>query len=105
MKLVNAFKKLRGSNSSNLSYKPILYLDGANGVGGKKMKMLKNKLGGLLDVSIFNLGGNGGKLNLNVRFVFFFLFKNYILSFDTFFSVVPILLKSSKKHQLEFQLN
>lgn len=66
MKLVNAFKKLRGPNPTNSSYKPLLYLDGANGVGGKKMNVLKKKLDGFLDVSIFNMGGNGGKLNLNV---------------------------------------
>lgn len=43
-----------------------MYLDGANGVGGKKMRHIKKKLDGYLDVEIFNAGGNGGKLNLNV---------------------------------------
>ncbi|GBP55505.1 Phosphoacetylglucosamine mutase [Eumeta japonica] len=39
--------------------------DGANGVGGKKLNIIKKSLDGELDLVIYNIGGNGGKLNLN----------------------------------------
>lgn len=86
---MNAFKKLRGPNPINSSYNPSLYLDGANGVGGKKMNVIKKKLDGFLDVTIFNAGGNGGKLNLNVRSTKYRL--HYTDANRTiFYSAVPI---------------
>ncbi len=60
-KLSSAFKALRGSNFSNGSYQHSLRLDGANGVGALKMKILQQHLGGCLDVTVFNSGD--GKLN------------------------------------------
>ncbi|KOB67808.1 putative phosphoacetylglucosamine mutase, partial [Operophtera brumata] len=47
------------------AYSPSLHVDGANGVGGKKLNIIRKSLDGELDLNLFNLGGNGGKLNLN----------------------------------------
>lgn len=52
---------MRGSNASNGSYQHSLRLDGANGVGALKMKILQQHLENSLEVSIFNNGD--GKLN------------------------------------------
>jgi phosphoacetylglucosamine mutase len=60
-KLASSFKSLRGLQFSRNSYQPTLRLDGANGVGALKMKILQQHLGQCLDVSIFNSGD--GKLN------------------------------------------
>jgi len=60
-KLAIAFKNLRGQAFNQGSYQTTLLLDGANGVGALKMKILQQHLGNSLDVSIFNSGS--GKLN------------------------------------------
>lgn len=60
-KLASSFKSLRGPQFSRNSYQPALRLDGANGVGALKMKILQQHLGQCLEVSVFNSGD--GKLN------------------------------------------
>lgn len=60
-KLATAFKNLRGPAFNQGSYQNTLLLDGANGVGALKMKILQDHLGNSLDTSIFNSGN--GKLN------------------------------------------
>ena len=60
-KLATAFRSLRGSDFDKASYKHSLQLDGANGVGALKMRMLQQYLGECLDVAVFNNGD--GKLN------------------------------------------
>ncbi|XP_041985319.1 phosphoacetylglucosamine mutase [Aricia agestis] len=64
-KIVGAFKNIRQKLSVTGNYNTILYVDGANGVGGKKLNIIKKGLDGELDLVLHNLGGNGGKLNLN----------------------------------------
>ncbi|KAJ0170797.1 hypothetical protein K1T71_013569 [Dendrolimus kikuchii] len=64
-KIVGAFKNLRQKLPVFGEYNTTLYIDGANGVGGKKMNIIKKSLDGELDLNLYNLGGNGGKLNLN----------------------------------------
>lgn len=64
-KIVGAFKNIRQKLPVTGDYNTTLYVDGANGVGGKKLNIIKKSLGGELDLKLFNLGGNGGKLNLN----------------------------------------
>lgn len=60
-KLASAFKALRGESADNGQYQHSLTLDGANGVGALKMKILQEYLGNSLEVSIFSSGD--GKLN------------------------------------------
>ncbi|XP_038219448.1 phosphoacetylglucosamine mutase [Zerene cesonia] len=64
-KIVGAFKNIRQKLPVAGNYNTTLYVDGANGVGGKKLNIIKKTLDGELDLVLFNLGGNGGKLNLN----------------------------------------
>ncbi|OWR45745.1 putative phosphoacetylglucosamine mutase [Danaus plexippus plexippus] len=64
-KIVGSFKRIRQKLSVSGAYNTTLYVDGANGVGGKKLNIIKKTLDGELDLMLFNLGGNGGKLNLN----------------------------------------
>lgn len=68
-KLVTAFKKLRGSTYTNGNYVPKLFYDGANGVGAKKIKNFKERLGDCLSIELFNDAAIGtGKLNHMVIF-------------------------------------
>ena len=60
-KLATAFNNLRGPTFNRGSYQNTLLLDGANGVGALKMKILQQHLGNSLDASIFNSGN--GQLN------------------------------------------
>ncbi|KPJ03163.1 Phosphoacetylglucosamine mutase [Papilio xuthus] len=64
-KIVGAFKNIREKLPVGGEYTTTLYVDGANGVGGKKLNIIKKSLGDELDLVLYNLGGNGGKLNLN----------------------------------------
>ncbi|KPJ19152.1 Phosphoacetylglucosamine mutase [Papilio machaon] len=64
-KIVGAFKNIRQKLPVGGEYTTTLYVDGANGVGGKKLNIIKKSLGDELDLVLYNLGGNGGKLNLN----------------------------------------
>nr|QBG82659.1 N-phosphoacetylglucosamine mutase [Heortia vitessoides] len=64
-KIVGAFKTIRQKLPVFGEYNTTLYVDGANGVGGKKLNIIRKSLDGELDLQLFNLGGNGGKLNLN----------------------------------------
>lgn len=64
-KIVGAFKNIRQKLDVSGDYNTTLYVDGANGVGGKKLNIIKKSLDGELDLVLYNLGGNGGKLNLN----------------------------------------
>ncbi|CAH0401646.1 unnamed protein product [Chilo suppressalis] len=64
-KIVGAFKNIRQKLPVYGEYNTTLYVDGANGVGGKKLNIIKKTLDGELDLHLYNLGGNGGKLNLN----------------------------------------
>ncbi|KAL4708600.1 hypothetical protein ACJJTC_014208 [Scirpophaga incertulas] len=64
-KIVGAFKNIRQKLPVCGNYNTTLYVDGANGVGGKKLNIIRKSLDGELDLHLFNLGGNGGKLNLN----------------------------------------
>ncbi|XP_049880653.1 phosphoacetylglucosamine mutase [Pectinophora gossypiella] len=64
-KIVGAFKRIRQTLPVYGKYSTTLHVDGANGVGGKKLNIIKKTLDGELDLVLFNLGGNGGKLNLN----------------------------------------
>lgn len=59
-------------------YNTTLYVDGANGVGGKKLNIIKKTLDGELDLVLYNLGGNGGKLNLNVSFIFLYYWDSFV---------------------------
>ncbi|CAH0554621.1 unnamed protein product [Brassicogethes aeneus] len=63
-KLCTAFKKLRGDGYSNGKYENTIVYDGANGVGAKKVKFLKEVLGDALKIEMYNdeiIGS--GKLN------------------------------------------
>ncbi|XP_045455505.1 phosphoacetylglucosamine mutase [Melitaea cinxia] len=64
-KIVGAFKNICQKLPVVDKYNTTLYVDGANGVGGKKLNIIKKTLDGELDLVLYNLGGNGGKLNLN----------------------------------------
>nr|QIJ96705.1 n-phosphoacetylglucosamine mutase [Glyphodes pyloalis] len=64
-KIVGAFKKVCQKLPVYGEYNTTLYVDGANGVGGKKLNIIRKSLDGELDLNLYNLGGNGGKLNLN----------------------------------------
>lgn len=64
-KIVGAFKNIRQKLPVFGEYNTTLYIDGANGVGGKKLNIIRKSLDGELDLNLYNLGGNGGKLNLN----------------------------------------
>nr|AJG44540.1 N-phosphoacetylglucosamine mutase [Cnaphalocrocis medinalis] len=64
-KIVGAFKNIRDKLPVYGDYNTTLYVDGANGVGGKKLNIIRKSLDGELDLNLYNLGGNGGKLNLN----------------------------------------
>lgn len=67
-KLITAFKKLRGNTFSNGNYIPKVLYDGANGVGAKKIKVFKERLGDCLSVNMYNDAAIGtGKLNHMVR--------------------------------------
>lgn len=68
-KIVGAFKNICQKLPVVDKYNTTLYVDGANGVGGKKLNIIKKTLDGELDLVLYNLGGNGGKLNLNVSFI------------------------------------
>ena len=76
-KIVGAFKNIRQKLPVHGKYNTTLYVDGANGVGGKKLNIIKKTLDGELDLVLNNLGGNGGKLNLNVSSlhnIYFFIY-------------------------------
>ncbi|KAF7269692.1 phosphoglucomutase 3-like protein nst [Rhynchophorus ferrugineus] len=63
-KLTGAFKKVRGQNFNNGNYTNRVLYDGANGVGAKKVKYLREGLEGSLLVDMYNdeiIGS--GKLN------------------------------------------
>ncbi|XP_050303430.1 phosphoacetylglucosamine mutase [Anthonomus grandis grandis] len=63
-KLTNAFKKVRGDDFNNGNYINKVLYDGANGVGAKKVKFLKEGLEGSLIIDMYNdeiIGS--GKLN------------------------------------------
>ncbi|XP_018576461.1 phosphoacetylglucosamine mutase [Anoplophora glabripennis] len=63
-KLTTAFKNIRGSNFTNGNYTNRVIYDGANGVGAKKVKFLKEALQGSLIIDMYNdeiIGS--GKLN------------------------------------------
>ncbi|KAJ8941080.1 hypothetical protein NQ318_003261 [Aromia moschata] len=63
-KLTTAFKKIRGDNFINGNYTNRLIYDGANGVGAKKIKYLKEALDATLVIDMYNdeiIGS--GKLN------------------------------------------
>lgn len=63
-KLVTAFKKLRGDKYTNGNYTNRIMYDGANGVGAKKIKYFKERLGDCLQIELYNDAGIGtGKLN------------------------------------------
>ncbi|CAH2059340.1 unnamed protein product, partial [Iphiclides podalirius] len=64
-KIVGAFKRVRAKLPVGGDYNATLHVDGANGVGGKKLNIIRKTLDGELDLVLHNLGGNGGKLNLN----------------------------------------
>ena len=51
--------------SSNGAYKEKLTLDGANGVGGSKVKQLQEHIGDKLSITVVN-DGSTGKLNFMV---------------------------------------
>lgn len=75
-KLTNAFKKYRGSTYTNGNYKNKVIYDGANGVGAKKVKYLKEALQDCLVIDMYNdeiIGS--GKLNHLVSRACFFLAK------------------------------
>ncbi|GLV34248.1 nesthocker [Carabus blaptoides fortunei] len=63
-KLIWAFKKFRGDNYTKGEYVNKVYYDGANGVGAKKIKFFRERLGKCLEIKLFNdeLIGTG-KLN------------------------------------------
>ncbi|XP_063896188.1 phosphoacetylglucosamine mutase [Helicoverpa armigera] len=63
-KIVGAFKNIRKRLTVHGNYSTRLHIDGANGVGGKKLNIINKSLDGQLDLQLHNLGGNGGKLNL-----------------------------------------
>ena len=52
--------------SSNGAYKQELILDGANGVGGSKVRQLQEHIGDKLSITVVN-GGSTGKLNFMVQ--------------------------------------
>ncbi|XP_049824037.1 phosphoacetylglucosamine mutase isoform X2 [Aethina tumida] len=63
-KLCGAFKSLRGDKYENGNYNNTIVYDGANGVGAKKVKYLKEVLGDSLQIQMYNdeiIGS--GKLN------------------------------------------
>ncbi|KAL1513777.1 hypothetical protein ABEB36_003142 [Hypothenemus hampei] len=63
-KLITAFKKVRGNEFNNGNYTNSIMYDGANGVGAKKVKYLKEGLAGSLNIAMYNdeiIGS--GKLN------------------------------------------
>lgn len=79
-KLITAFKKLRGNDFTKGEYVNKIYYDGANGVGAKKIKFFRERLGNCLEIKLFNdeLIGTG-KLNHMVKKrtkikLYFFLF-------------------------------
>eukprot|EP00095_Tigriopus_kingsejongensis_P008784 maker-scaffold120_size336265-snap-gene-1.10 protein:Tk08784 transcript:maker-scaffold120_size336265-snap-gene-1.10-mRNA-1 annotation:"hypothetical protein TcasGA2_TC011920" len=59
-KLSEAFKKFRGSKTSNGKYEPTLMYDGANGVGAQKMKDFLPFLGDSIQIQIVNDGTQAG---------------------------------------------
>lgn len=68
-KLVNAFKKLRGTQYDNDKYVARLLFDGANGVGARKIKQFQERLGDTLKIDAYNDAIIGsGKLNHMVSF-------------------------------------
>lgn len=70
-KLTTAFKKIRDSNFNNGNYTNKLLYDGANGVGAKKVKFLREALEGSLIIDMYNdeiIGS--GKLNHLVSTLF-----------------------------------
>ncbi|KAK7068681.1 Phosphoglucomutase-3 [Halocaridina rubra] len=56
-KICEAFVKLRSSGASNGNYEPIVYYDGANGVGALMIANFLKHLGNSLSVSIYNDDG------------------------------------------------
>ncbi|KAK5644601.1 hypothetical protein RI129_005901 [Pyrocoelia pectoralis] len=63
-KLVSAFKRLRGDKFNNKNYVNKILYDGANGVGARKIKYFKERLGDCLEIELHNDAGIGtGKLN------------------------------------------
>ncbi|CAB4060596.1 PGM3 [Lepeophtheirus salmonis] len=63
-KLSNAFVKLDNESTSSSKYSRSVSIDGANGVGAHKIKLLKNFLpSSHLDMTLYN-DGTQGKLNL-----------------------------------------
>ncbi|XP_077501822.1 phosphoglucomutase 3-like protein nst [Amblyomma americanum] len=61
-KLTKAFMQIRANGSAVRNYVPFIRLDGANGVGAMKIKMLVPHLANLLKVELFN-DGTEGRLN------------------------------------------
>ena len=57
---------LISKQSTNGAYKPELLVDGANGVGGSKIKQLQRHIGDKLSITVVN-DGSTGKLNFMVR--------------------------------------
>lgn len=63
-KLTTAFIKLRGEEFNRGNYKNRIFYDGANGVGAKKIKFFRERLGDCLSIRMFNDAIIGtGKLN------------------------------------------
>ncbi|XP_017769387.1 PREDICTED: phosphoacetylglucosamine mutase isoform X2 [Nicrophorus vespilloides] len=84
IKLVTAFKKLRGEEYNKGNYKNLIFYDGANGVGSKKIKIFQEQLGECLNVRHFNDAGIGtGKLN-------FMCGADYVKSTQSFPTGVPV---------------
>jgi len=59
-KLAKAFKLIRGLHEEKGNYKAKLMFDGANGVGAQKMRLLAQKMGNSLDVTVVNDGTQEG---------------------------------------------
>ncbi|CAH1155353.1 unnamed protein product [Phaedon cochleariae] len=82
-KLTNAFKKIRGTEYTKGNYHNRVVYDGANGVGAKKIKYLKEALGDSLKVDMYNdeiIGS--GKLN-------YMCGADYVKSHQTFPNGLP----------------
>lgn len=64
-KLSNAFKQIRGNETSHENYNPNVLLDAANGVGAIAVKEFKKYLANSINIELHNDGS--GKLNYMVK--------------------------------------
>lgn len=84
-KLITAFKILQNGKSHHYgNYEPMLFFDGANGVGARKIRIFQKRLDDILSIEVFNEAAIGsGKLNFKCG-------ADFVKVYQTFPDGIPL---------------